>query len=110
MDYELQRLTELLDKINPEHAAWIRDQATRLTSDTEAVYRALNSQQMWGGAGSIANDALADNPGVNEWEWEAMIREFRSLMIDIATELKSQPRHYPDIDFWLSSFTSWNSE
>lgn len=110
MDYELNRLAEILDTINPEHATWVRESLALWHRDADATRARLNSKQMWGGAESIANDALADNPGMNEWQWEALIREYRSLMIDIATELKSQPRHYPDIDFWLSSFTSWNSD
>ena len=76
--------------------------------DTAGLSAALNSARMWGGAGSIANEALADNPGLDPRQWEAGIREFRGLMIELAEHLRSRERHYPDIDFWLSAFTSWS--
>lgn len=106
LDYTLQRLCEILDHHEGGHAAWLRELGTR--RDDEAVlYAGLNSQRMWGGAGSIANEALADNPGLDAAEWEREIREFRALMIDLAGHLRDRGPHYPDIDFWLSAFSSW---
>ena len=75
--------------------------------DEPAAYAALNSKRMWGGAGSIANEALADNPGLKPAQWDMHIREFRAVMIDLAEHLKARGAHYPDIDFWLSAFCSW---
>ena len=92
LDYTLTRLTEILAHHGSARADWLRD---------------LNSKQMWGGAGSLANEALADNPGIDPTLWEMEIREFRSLMIDLAEHLKARGQHYPDIDFWLSAFNSW---
>jgi hypothetical protein len=28
-------------------------------------------------------------------------------MIELAEHLRARDRHYPDIDFWLSAFSSW---
>ena len=106
-DYTLSRLAELLDRCDGESAAWLRGVADQRASDVDAFYAALNSKRMWGGAGSVANAALADNPGIGAHQWETSIREFRSLMIDLAEHLKARGAHYPDIDFWLSAFTSW---
>ncbi len=106
LDYTLERLSGILDSHGGDHAAWLRGLAAR--HDNEAsLYAGLNSQRMWGGAGSIANEALADNPGLDPVRWEMDIREFRTLMIDLAEHLRSRGRHYPDIDFWLSAFSSW---
>ena len=100
----LDRLADLLDRHAGDHAAWLR---TLHGLDETAAYAALNSKRMWGGAGSIANEALADNPDLNPTQWDMHVREFRALMIDLAEHLKSRGPHYPDIDFWLSAFTSW---
>lgn len=107
LDYTLTRLAELLDRHPDDSAVWLRAVLTQYATDPAAGYAALNSKRMWGGAGSIANAALADNPGVSAWQWETEVREFRALMIDLAEHLKARGAHYPDIDFWLSAFTSW---
>ena len=106
-DYTLACLAELLDRHDGENAAWLRGVALLRATDEAAFYAALNSKRMWGGAGSIANAALADNPGIGARQWETEIREFRALMIDLAEHLKARGTHYPDIDFWLSAFTGW---
>ena len=106
LDYSLERLSEILDRHEGGHAAWLRGLAA-LRDDEAAFYAGLNSQRMWGGAGSVANEALADNPGLDATLWALEIREFRGLMIDLAEHLRARGRHYPDIDFWLSAFSSW---
>jgi hypothetical protein len=106
LDYTLERLSLILDSHGGSHAAWLRELAAR-RDDEAALYSGLNSQRMWGGAGSIANEALADNPGIAAVQWDLEIREFRGLMIDLAEHLRARGRHYPDIDFWLSAFSSW---
>lgn len=106
LDYTLTRLTEILAHHGSARADWLRDLAASRANES-AFYAALNSKQMWGGAGSLANEALADNPGIDPTLWEMEIREFRSLMIDLAEHLKARGQHYPDIDFWLSAFNSW---
>ena len=106
LDYTLARLSEILETHEGDHAAWLRDLASRREDET-IFYAGLNSQRMWGGAGSIANEALADNPGIDPASWDMDIREFRGLMIELAEHLRARDRHYPDIDFWLSAFSSW---
>lgn len=47
----LDRLADLLDHHVGNHAVWLR---TLHGLDESAVYAALNSKRLWGGAGSIA--------------------------------------------------------
>ena len=108
-DYLLSRLAEILANHAGDNAAWVRDVQAQRGGDETGFYSALNSKRMWGGAGSIANEALADNPGVRPAQWEADIREFRALLIELAEQLKARPSPHPDIDFWLSAFTTWQS-
>jgi len=62
----LQRLHALLLSHPGENAAWLAGVITCCERDAADCYRALNSKRMWGGAGSVANEALADNPGMDE--------------------------------------------
>lgn len=107
LDYTLARLAELLDSHGGDSADWLRTQLALHATDATACYAALNSKRMWGGAGAIANEALADNPGIRPAQWDQDIREFRGLMIDLAEHLKARGSHYPDIDFWLGAFSNW---
>jgi hypothetical protein len=91
-----------------ENAAWLAAVIECCAADETRCYRALNSKRMWGGAGSVANEALADNPGVDEWTWQAQIREFRELMIELGTHLQARGDAYPDIASWLLAFSNWN--
>jgi hypothetical protein len=104
----LHRLRELLKNHSGDSAAWIGSVIELGGSDETGFYRLLNSNRMWGGAGSIANEALADNPGIDEWLWQAEIRELRELMIELGKQLQARGNEYPDISSWLLAFSNWN--
>jgi hypothetical protein len=104
----LQRLHALLPANSGENAVWLADVIECCARDEARCYRALNSKRMWGGAGSVANEALADNPGMDEWTWQARIREFRELMIELGTHLQARGDAYPDISSWVLAFSNWN--
>ena len=104
----LQRLHALLLSHPGESAAWLATVIECYARDETGCYRALNSKRMWGGAGSVANEALADNPGMDEWTWQARIREFRELMIELGTHLQTRGDACPDISSWLLAFSNWN--
>ena len=104
----LHRLREILGNHPGESAAWIGSVIELGARDEAKFYRELNSKRMWGGAGSIANEALADNPGMNERIWHAEIREFRELMIELGSQLQARGNEHPDISSWLLAFSNWN--
>jgi hypothetical protein len=104
----LQRLHALLPDHSGENAAWLADVIECCAHDEARCYRALNTKRMWGGAGSVASEALADNPGMDEWAWQARTREFRELMIDLGTHLQARGDAWPDISSWLLAFSNWN--
>jgi hypothetical protein len=104
----LQRLHAILLSHPGENAAWLAAVIECCARDETRCYRELNSKRMWGGAGSVANEALADNPGMDEWTWQAEVREFRELMIDLGTHLQARGDAYPDISSWLLAFSNWN--
>ena len=106
----LQQLHEILKNHQSIETAWIESLIELCDSggDELALYKELNSKHMWGGAGSLANEALADNPGIEEWIWNAEIQQFRELMIELGEHLMQRGNAYPDISSWLLAFNNWN--
>lgn len=104
----LQRIHNILSNHSGDSADWVTSLIELGDNDETEFYRALNSKRMWGGAGSIANQALADNPGIDDWAWKMEIREFRELMIELGQHLQARGSHYPDISSWMLAFSSWN--
>ena len=104
----LLRLHNILQNRSDESAHWLESVMVLCDQDEQACYRELNSKRMWGGAGSIANEALADNPGIEVWIWQAETHAFRELMIELGVNLKARGNAYPDISSWLLAFSNWN--
>lgn len=104
----LQRIHDILGNHPGKDAAWIASVIDLYEKDETRFYQSLNSKRMWGGAGSIANQALADNPGIDERAWHEEIRRFRELMIELGTHLQERGNEYPDISSWLLAFSNWN--
>jgi len=104
----LQRIQALLLHHPGDSAAWLGDVIERCMMDETRCYRELNSRRVWGGAGSIASESLADNPGLDDWTWQMEIREFRELMIELGSHLQARGDAHPDISSWLLAFSNWN--
>ncbi|MCW9046919.1 MAG: hypothetical protein OQK46_02480 [Gammaproteobacteria bacterium] len=105
----LQQLHEILKNHQSIETAWLEDLIELCDAGDElALYRELNSKHMWGGAGSVANEALADNTGSEDWIWNAEIQQFRELMIELGQHLMQRGNAYPDISSWLLAFNNWN--
>ena len=104
----LQRIHEILENHPGDSAAWIASVIDLYGKDEARFYRALNSKRLWGGAGSVANQVLVDNPGIDERIWHEEIRGFRELMIELGTHLQERGNAYPDISSWVLAFSNWN--
>jgi hypothetical protein len=115
---ELQRLAAILEArpADPAHwshpgtpASWLRTLAGLAVSDPPAFWRELDSGRMWAGIGSVANQALAGNPGLPEPEWEAQQAALREGLAKLAEALRERARGnggrvHPDLESWLSVF------
>lgn len=104
----LQRIHTILHNHSGDSADWLACVIALGDTDENALYQQLNSKRMWGGACSIANQALSDNPGIDAWLWQMEIREFRELMIELGQHLQSRGNTYPDVSTWLLAFSNWN--
>jgi len=104
----LKRMHQILVSHKSNDARWLAEVIMLCDTDEAKLYQLLNSKRMWGGASSIANEALADNCGIEEWIWRAEIQEYRELMIALGEYLMSRGSSYPDISSWLLAFNNWN--
>ena len=104
----LQRMQDILISHQSKDSDWLSSLISLCETDEVKLYEELNSKHMWGGAGSIANEALADNPGIENWIWQAEIQEYRELMIELGHHLMQRENAYPDISSWLLAFNNWN--
>ena len=104
----LLQLHEILKNHQSIETAWIESLIEFCDGDERVLYKELNSKRMWGGAGSVANEALADNTGSEDWIWNAEIQQFRELMIELGEHLIQRGNAYPDISSWLLAFNNWN--
>lgn len=104
----LQRLHGILSAHQSAEADWLAELIELADTDPAELYTRLNSKHMWGGAGSVANEALADNCGIDDWQWQFEIQDFRELMIALGEHLMSRGQAYPDISSWLLAFNNWN--
>ena len=104
----LQRLHDILLSHHSSEAVWLAEVIEYCDVDEIKLFAMLNSKRMWGGAGSVANEALADNCGIEEWQWRCEIQEFRELMIVLGEYLMARENSYPDISSWLLAFNNWN--
>ncbi len=104
----LIEIEQCLQQMQSPHAVYLQQLIKYCDTDIEKLYGELNSVRMWGGAESVANEALRDNPGLSEWEWQPLVQTYRSHMIELGEFLMQGERSYPDISSWLLAFNNWN--
>lgn len=109
LDTALARLADLLARISHPRAGEVAELQKRLAGDTADVWRTLNGNAWWGGAGSLAAETLIDNPGLDPVHWRTEIGEFRELLIEIAELLRAHGDPNPGLDSWLLAFRNWNA-
>jgi hypothetical protein len=71
--------------------------------------RCLDANDWWAGAGSLAAETMADNPGCPDAIWRSEIRAFRDLMIEIGDLLAARGAANPGRASWLLAFHNWNA-
>ncbi len=106
---ELIQLLPLVRDRDADAGNWLEVRIHQSTACPDCLWQQVDSTRFWGGAGSIANLALADNPGKAHAEWNMETREFRTLMISIGEQLMARDTHNPDISSWLLAYHNWNN-
>jgi hypothetical protein len=105
----LVQLEALLQRIGNPRATEVAALRERFASDPAQAWREIDSNTWWAGAGSLAADTMADNPGLPAHAWEDEVRGFRALLIDIAEVLRSRGLANPGLSSWLLAFRNWNA-
>lgn len=106
---ELQRLRRLLERIGSPHAAELDILINMYRSGDEGFWRRVNANAIWAGAGSLAAETLAENPGFDEQIWVMEVREFRELLVVIGSSLLSRGTANPGVQSWILAFEQWNA-
>jgi hypothetical protein len=71
--------------------------------------RRLDANDWWAGAGSLAAETMADNPGWPDALWRTEVRAFRALLIEIGEILTARGASNPGRASWLLAFHNWNA-
>jgi len=105
----LEHLADLLDRIGHHRAAEVRRLLAEVDTDRDRCLRELNDNRWWAGAGSLAAETMADNPGLPDELWQMEVREFRELLIEIGELLMARGGENPGISSWILAFRNWNA-
>src|SRR5688500_1626425 len=94
-DY-VRRLSELLDKLGESNPA----RSAALSTAEDELDAFLKSNELWGGAGSIADQAGGPErtPGR---------REIEALLIELGNEQIRVGKVNPRTAMWIEAFTDW---
>lgn len=105
----LEQLADLLEQLRHPRAAEVKTLAQRFAEEPEAVWRAINGNDWWAGAGSLAAETMADNPELDPHSWQLLVRSFRELLSELAELLQAHGEPNPGLGSWLLAFRNWNA-
>lgn len=104
----LDALQQTLESIGHPRAAEVAAALALAERDPEAFWRAIDGNDWWAGAGSLAAESLGDNPGLPEADWRGVVRGLREHLIEIGEALLARHPHNPGISSWVLAFRNWN--
>jgi len=94
----LSEIARLLEQGGENRSAQMIRQA--LNHDTqEIIERFLISNELWGGAGSIADESLISNP--------ILRGSLQSLLLDLGELQLSSGKTNPRTEMWVRAFAQW---
>ena len=94
----LSEMSALLER----HNASSNHLFNALHGDDEKMWAFLISNELWGGAGSVADQALLELPDER--------RKLDRLMIRLGREQKKVGRVNVRTEMWVSTFEKWHAE
>jgi hypothetical protein len=94
----LQEISELLER----HDASSNALAIALLGDEKKMWDYLVSNELWGGAGSVADQALLDIPDARA--------QLDRLMIRLGREQMRLGRVNDRTEMWVAAFEKWQAE
>lgn len=108
MQDELEQLAALLDSQEAGAAYRLRCLSLLQARGEDRFWVEVNANEIWGGAGSLADQAFVVNPGVPPEVWQVQRRKFHELMIRLGRALLAHGNANPRISMWVEAFEQWN--
>ena len=75
---------------------------TAVLGDEEKIWNFLSSNELWGGAGSVADQALIEFPDAR--------KQLEILLIGLGREQLSLKRVNVHTEMWVSAFEKWHAD
>lgn len=94
----LQEIAALLER----HGESSNELAIALLGDDRKMWDYLVSNELWGGAGSVADEAVLDFPDAR--------RQLMVLLIRLGREQMNLRRVNVRTEMWVSAFEKWQAE
>lgn len=94
----LREIAELLEK----HNASSNMLAIALLGDEKKMWNYLVSNELWGGAGSVADQAVLESPDAR--------KQLETLLIQLGREQIELGRVNVRTEMWVSAFEKWKVE
>jgi len=94
---KLQEIDDLLFSGNASNNAIHK----ALTADDKVLWTYLTSNELWGGAGSIADQALLENKGLR--------KRLEKLLIELGEMQKAVGKVNVRTEMWTSAFKHWEN-
>jgi hypothetical protein len=105
----LTRLAALLHDIDHPRAGEVAELLATFDTDPTSAWRQLDGNAWWAGAGSLAAESLLEPAALPDAERPVAMREFRSLLIDLAELLRARGPTNPGLSSWLLAFRNWDA-
>jgi hypothetical protein len=96
----LKQLRDMLESGSEYH--YVKDIADALVGDDDALWSFLTSNELWGGAGSIADQGLGSDREIR--------RPLEKLLVELGREQIALGRTNARTEMWTSVFQQWHAQ
>ncbi|XHS79748.1 hypothetical protein ACFJGW_07150 [Burkholderiaceae bacterium UC74_6] len=90
------------------HAALVGELLTRAAKDRQAIWGALNTIDVWGGAGSVADIALGAMSRLPDAQVRADEFRWRNALISLSIGMHENGISNSRAQSWAETFQAWN--
>ncbi len=105
----LERLRLVFASCDRAAADWLGEVINQAACNEEDLWVALNSNEFWGGAGSLADKTMDEYPQFAAEARKLQVREMREVMIEIGHLLIDRGNENPRTMDWVLAFSNWNA-
>ena len=104
---DLRAVADLLDQFDLESAHRFSDRLRAEYADPAALVRILDTNEFWGGAGSLADEGMCPRPNQDRPEFRVARRDFWRYMARVGRFLSAEGGKNPRLASWTEVFDHW---